>query len=130
MDAHLETCIWLAGDNPEIHENGGREWICDPACMVGMMPLMKTVKRGETELIGPDAIPMDMLRPHEKRAKSTHGQTLDRLKERGGLGPIEALAIIEDYNPYGKRIKPAQRQQALSRLYLLMEEHESTSPGV
>jgi tyrosine-protein phosphatase YwqE len=31
---------------------------------------------------------------HEDQAYSNHGQTLKRLKERGGLGVTEILAII------------------------------------
>ncbi len=32
MMSHLESCIWLAVNNPERQEHDGREWICDPAC--------------------------------------------------------------------------------------------------
>lgn len=38
-------------------------------------------------------IPMSLL--NEEWAKTNHSQTLARLKERNGLGPCEALAIIE-----------------------------------
>ena len=31
----------------------------------------------------------------ESQADTNHGQTLSRLAERGGLGPCEAVAIIE-----------------------------------
>ncbi len=33
---------------------------------------------------------------HERQAMRNHGQTLERLAERGGLSPAEAVAIIED----------------------------------
>lgn len=39
------------------------------------------------------AIRMDLL--DERQAQCNHGQTLDRLAERGGLSPCEALAIAE-----------------------------------
>jgi len=32
---------------------------------------------------------------NERQAMRNHGQTLDRLAERGGLGPDEAAAILE-----------------------------------
>lgn len=41
-------------------------------------------------------IPWDMLAPHEERAVKTHGQTLERLAERGGLGCTETVAILDD----------------------------------
>ncbi len=44
----------------------------------------------------PVCIPWDMLAPHARQAKSNHGQTLERLAERGGLGPGEALAVLDD----------------------------------
>lgn len=41
-------------------------------------------------------IPLDIIKPHEKQALRNHGQTLKRLAERGGLGWIEALCVLED----------------------------------
>jgi hypothetical protein len=52
------------------------------------MPIMRSV------LI--DHIPMAMLAPHEGRAMESHGQSLDRLAERGGLSVKEAIALLED----------------------------------
>lgn len=40
------------------------------------------------------AIPFYVL--NEQRAQTNHGQSLERLADRGGLGPFEALAIMED----------------------------------
>ena len=42
------------------------------------------------------AIPWALISSHDEQAQTNHGQTLNRLAERGGLGPSEALAIIED----------------------------------
>lgn len=36
------------------------------------------------------------MEPHAARAMRNHGQTLERLAERGGLCPIEALAVYEE----------------------------------
>lgn len=44
----------------------------------------------------PRAIPWRLLEPHAKQAWSNHGQTLERLAQRGGLCPIEAVAVLED----------------------------------
>jgi hypothetical protein len=51
--------------------------------MADWMPLLST---------GGLAIRMDLL--NEQQAMANHGQTLARLKERGGVSPSEALAII------------------------------------
>jgi hypothetical protein len=36
-----------------------------------------------------------MLAPHEEQARRNHSQTLQRLAERGGLGPNEMLAVMD-----------------------------------
>lgn len=41
-------------------------------------------------------IPLGMVQAHEKQALRNHGQTLKRLAERGGLGWIEMLFVLED----------------------------------
>lgn len=42
-------------------------------------------------------VPYGLLIPHEKQAMENHcGQSLTKLKERGGLSYAEMLAIIED----------------------------------
>lgn len=40
-------------------------------------------------------IPWAMIAPHEQQAQSNHGQSLDRLAERGGLAASEAIDILE-----------------------------------
>lgn len=40
-------------------------------------------------------IPFAMIAPHEAQAQRNHGQSLERLAQRGGLAPSEALDIIE-----------------------------------
>jgi len=44
----------------------------------------------------PKSIPWDMIGPHNEQALRNHSQTLTRLKERGGLAPCEAVAVLED----------------------------------
>ena len=43
-----------------------------------------------------DYIPYDIIVCHENQALKNHGQTLERLAERGGLSYYEALAVLED----------------------------------
>ena len=46
-------------------------------------------------------VPWEMLAPHEAQAQRNHGgQSLERLAQRGGLDPCEALAILDD-KPWG-----------------------------
>lgn len=42
------------------------------------------------------AIPWHLIAPHEAQAQRNHGQTLERLAQRGGLDPIEAMCVLED----------------------------------
>lgn len=51
------------------------------------MPIMGAMLMSE--------IPFAMIEPHEAQAKRNHGQTLERLAQRGGLAASEALDIIE-----------------------------------
>lgn len=44
----------------------------------------------------PGTVPWDLVEPHEKRALANHGQSLERLAERGGLDPVELVAVLED----------------------------------
>ena len=41
-------------------------------------------------------IPWSMIAPHEAQAQHNHKQSLERLAQRGGLSPDEALAVIEN----------------------------------
>ena len=45
---------------------------------------------------GKEYIPYDVIKPHEDQALKNHGQTLDRLAERGGLSWSEAYAVLTD----------------------------------
>lgn len=61
-------------------------------------------------------VPWALLAPHERQALSNHGQTLERLAERGGLGPSEALAVIE-----GRRWRKMEVTEARAKLRALVE---------
>lgn len=41
------------------------------------------------------SIPWAMIAPHEAQAQANHSQTLERLAERGGLCPSEAVAVLQ-----------------------------------
>jgi len=44
----------------------------------------------------PRSVPWSLVAPHEAQAQRNHGQTLERLHERGGLAPCELCAVLED----------------------------------
>lgn len=74
------------------------------------------VKNTYARIKGPiyTSIPWAMLTPHEAQAQRNHSQTLQRLAERGGLAPCEAVAILED-RPW--------RQMKLQQAYADLAAH-------
>jgi hypothetical protein len=52
-----------------------------------------------------------VIEPHERQADANHGQTLERLAQRGGLSPCEAVAVLED-----RDWRPMPDAAALARL--------------
>lgn len=58
--------------------------------------LQRGQKEEWTKLGCPRTVPWDFLRPHEQQALDNHSQSLAKLAERGGLGPAEMLAVVED----------------------------------
>jgi hypothetical protein len=47
------------------------------------------------ELKCPRNVPWDFIAEHEEQCLTNHGQTAQRLSERGGLAPSEMVAVIE-----------------------------------
>lgn len=78
-------------------------------------------KRGSPYLVV--CLPWDMLAPHERQAINNHGQTLERLADRGGLDVGEALAILED-RPY-RTMSPVNAHEALVRAMMAWAEKEA-----
>lgn len=46
----------------------------------------------------PREVPWAFIEPARKQAEMNHGQTLERLAQRGGLSPSEMLAALEGRN--------------------------------
>ena len=44
----------------------------------------------------PRSVPWDVVEPHNAQARKNHSQSVERLAERGGLHPIELVAVMED----------------------------------
>ncbi len=53
--------------------------------------------RQEHERLGaPTSVPWDLVAPHEEQAQRNHGQSLQRLAERGGLSLPELAAVVDN----------------------------------
>lgn len=60
-------------------------------------------------------IPWAMIAGHQKQAMRNHSQTLERLRERGGLSACEALAILDD-RPWHRMDREAAIQELTNRI--------------
>lgn len=80
-----------------------------------VMPILGTM--------GQATAPWSLLEPHADRAYLNHGQTLERLRDRGGLDICEVLAILED------RVVTTHDVTAQhARLTALIREHTEHPP--
>jgi hypothetical protein len=68
------------------------------------------------------SVPWDFLAPHEDRALRNHDQTLERLAERGGLSPREALCVVLDR--HWREEQGLAEAEALDRLEVLLKAWE------
>ncbi|MEO8645354.1 hypothetical protein [Pseudomonas sp.] len=53
-----------------------------------------------------NAIPMPLLIPYEKQALRNHGQSLQRLAERGGMAACEILGIVRGVSWGELKVRP------------------------
>ena len=44
----------------------------------------------------PRQVPWSLVEPHEAQARANHGQTLERLAQRGGLDPVELYLVLHN----------------------------------
>ena len=59
-------------------------------------------------------VPWWLVEPHEEQAKKNHGgQTLRELAARGGLGPDELVAVLEDRPWHAMALEGAARQLSM-----------------
>ena len=74
-----------------------------------------------------ESVPWAMLEEHAYQVESNHGQTLERLAERGGLGLTEIVAAVE-----GKRLRDVRgmsEDSALERVRELVFDWERRNSG-
>lgn len=74
------------------------------------------------------SVPWSMLVPHERQARANHGQSLERLAERGGLSPVEMVAVV-----LGKRWRDVEGMSAAdaeASLSKMVTAQTHPAPGV
>lgn len=59
---------------------------------------------------GPKWVPWSLLMPHERQARANHAQDLETLARRGGLGPAEMVAVLEDRAWHGMSLQAAGKR--------------------
>lgn len=73
-------------------------------------PILKSCVRRcrEQHFSSPLVVSFDLVKRHEKQARANHGQTVERLAERGGLSWLELLLVLTDqplFGEYERRFK-------------------------
>jgi hypothetical protein len=58
-------------------------------------PILLTYEDRRRGVSCPSSVPWKLVEPHRAQAMKNHSQTLERLAERGGLGPEELRAVVE-----------------------------------
>jgi hypothetical protein len=84
-------------------------------------PMLQPVKGGLR------SIPWALIAPQEGQARDNHGQTLERLAERGGLGAIEAIAVLRGVEY--RVVRGMTEEAASSELRELVAKFESALPA-
>ena len=70
----------------------------------------------------PSDVPWGLVETNAKQCERNHGQTPERLAERGGLHPVELVAVIE-----GRPWFTMSEREATRRLLGYVEQYESAS---
>lgn len=61
-----------------------------------LFPILYTYEEKQRFPSWPRTVPWAAVEEHAEQANRNHGQTVQRLAERGGLAPSELLAVLED----------------------------------
>lgn len=87
-------------------------------------PIMPALGERKTDPGARSSIPWAMIAPHEAQAQANHGQSLERLADRQGLSPLEAVVVLENRPfPFGDiRAERLARTWLESHVALWMKE--------
>ena len=67
------------------------------------------------------SIPYEIVAPYDDNAIKYHGQSLERLNQRGGLSPLELYCVINDVSFYKTQMTETS---AIEWLKKLLEENK------
>lgn len=80
-------------------------------------PIMRRYILGSLRDRCPRTIPWYLIAPYNHQAFTNHGQNLRTLARRGGLGPSEAVAILE-----GRKWHEMEDEDAINDLVRIVQE--------
>lgn len=82
--------------------------------------LLSYQERRECEPLGcPRTVPWALVAAHEAQALENHGQTVQRLAERGGMGTRELVAVLTDR--HWREVRGMTEAEAVPELLVLLE---------
>jgi hypothetical protein len=92
-----ETARFLVVAGRQLSQQQERDFFRGGQETMKMFPILIKHEERRGGYSGPTKMPWAMLQPHEAWAQRNHGgQSLEMLASRGGLGPDEALAILDN----------------------------------
>jgi hypothetical protein len=82
-------------------------WRCSGLIRAAIKTARETEQERRFPIQGGPSIPWTMIAPYEDQAQRNHSQSLERLAERGGLSPFEAVRVLQcrscsDWNTINK----------------------------
>ena len=93
-----------------------------------MFPIQENRYNRKEPWDAPTEIPWSIIAPYDNRARRNHSQSLERLAEKGGLSPSEAMNILNDRDLFsGNHNYEAQREagrRLRERVYQFLDEEE------
>lgn len=95
---------------------------------IRMFPIMANRYNRKEPWDAPIEIPWGMISPCESRAKMNHSQSLERLAERGGLCPTEAMNVLGDrawnFGPHDYEAQKEAGRRLRERVYQFLDEEQ------
>lgn len=117
-DVRDRAAQWLSqfsdrrGNNQPEAEDLVRELLASLAAVQEECARLRAEQERLFPIQGGPAIPWSVIAPCEHQAQQNHSQTLERLAERGGLSPLEALDVLLGRDWTGRTFQlPAERAE-------------------
>lgn len=110
---------------PDVQQEIRAAWIAIISAAIAPAERAEAVPERMFPILGgsPKSIPWPVIQPFDGQAKRNHSQDLERLAQRGGLGPEEALAVLTMVDYY--KLPKMTRPEAVLRLTALVKERQA-----